>query len=223
MDTTGRDVWVSYIENGTVVREVRGDGMASQSGEIFAILERVLGSVEVRDLDFVVVLGGPGSFTGIRLGLSIAKGFSLAVKVPVVVVDNFQAAVYSMDVAILPKAAAGEFYVRIPAGVNDVYVKKFDGNGVALDAGKIVKKPEFATDVQVVDVVDFNPAKIVVAVEKSLLTGADVGTGTQTGAVVDWRKNFVQGEIVATYIKPHYAKVKKPTATGSTVAVDAKD
>lgn len=43
------------------------------------------------DLDLLAVSIGPGSFTGLRIGLSIAKGFALAARLPVVGVPTLEA------------------------------------------------------------------------------------------------------------------------------------
>ena len=41
-------------------------------------------------IDFVAVSIGPGSYAGIRVGLSFAKGLSMAINKPIVPVDNFE-------------------------------------------------------------------------------------------------------------------------------------
>ena len=147
VDTTGAKMRVAYVDGGRVVQEFSGTDGTSQSAEIFGAIANVLGNVRVADLDFMVVLGGPGSFTGIRLGLSVAKGFHLALGLPVVVVNNFRAIFYSMDVQDV--ASASEFYITIPAGVNDIYVAKFDANGHEVVAGRIVKRADFVADLPV--------------------------------------------------------------------------
>ena len=201
VDTTGAKMRVAYVDGGRVVQEFSGTDGTSQSAEIFGAIANVLGNVRVADLDFMVVLGGPGSFTGIRLGLSVAKGFHLALGLPVVVVNNFRAIFYSMDVQDV--ASASEFYITIPAGVNDIYVAKFDANGHEVVAGRIVKRADFVADLPVVDDGVIVPERVVSAVEKSLCVG-----GGDIDDCGNWRKNFVQERIEPTYIKPHYAKVK---------------
>lgn len=205
LDTTGQKMRITYVVDGTVVRDFVGNDGISQSSEIFGAMENVLGNVGIGDLDFMVVLGGPGSFTGIRLGLSVAKGFYLATKIPVVVINNFRAMFYSLDETTVAEimAVAGnkrEFHIAISAGVNDVYVAKYDMLGAEVVAGRIIKRAEFVADLPVVEDVDVVPDMIVRAVEKSLLSDVDDGA--------NWRKHFMQGAIEPTYIKPHYAKVK---------------
>ncbi|HUV31844.1 MAG TPA: tRNA (adenosine(37)-N6)-threonylcarbamoyltransferase complex dimerization subunit type 1 TsaB [Acidobacteriota bacterium] len=51
-------------------------------------------------LDVIVVSRGPGSFTGLRIGLAAAKGISAALGIPVIGVDLFELSAYKLrDVA----------------------------------------------------------------------------------------------------------------------------
>jgi tRNA threonylcarbamoyl adenosine modification protein YeaZ len=43
------------------------------------------------DLDVIVVFVGPGSFTGIRIGVNTARAFAYALKIPLVGIDNLSA------------------------------------------------------------------------------------------------------------------------------------
>ncbi len=55
-------------------------------GKIRALLESQ--NIELRDIDAVVAFQGPGSFTGLRIGLSVANALAAALEVPIVAVRN---------------------------------------------------------------------------------------------------------------------------------------
>ena len=186
INTTGNKLSLAF-KNGDKFNVFESDGQKSQTEEIFTQIKAILNGILVKDLDLVVCLGGPGSFTGIRLGLSVVKGFNIAVNVPVVVIDNFVATVYSMDESILPD----RFQILIPAGVNDVYSAIMERNGIEVEAPKIIKKDLVSREIETFSDVVLNPQRILERVE----------------ANVDL-KNFVQPAIEPTYVKPHYAKVK---------------
>ena len=44
--------------------------------------------ISVRDIDGLAVVTGPGSFTGLRIGISTIKGFAMALSKPVVAVSS---------------------------------------------------------------------------------------------------------------------------------------
>lgn len=71
------------------------------------------------DLDAVVVVNGPGSFTGIRVGVSSAKGFAEALNLPVVAVSRLAVLAW--------KAGAGR--AALDAGRNEVYYIESERDG----------------------------------------------------------------------------------------------
>lgn len=52
--------------------------------------------LDFSELEAVAVSVGPGAFTGVRIGLSAAKGFSLALDIPIVAVTSFEAVAASV-------------------------------------------------------------------------------------------------------------------------------
>ncbi|HUZ93745.1 MAG TPA: tRNA (adenosine(37)-N6)-threonylcarbamoyltransferase complex dimerization subunit type 1 TsaB [Edaphobacter sp.] len=72
------------------------------------------------DLTAVVVAHGPGSFTGVRVGLSAAKGLSEAGGVPLIAVSQL---------ALLAASAAGEVvYAVLDAGRGEFYLGEYEGH-----------------------------------------------------------------------------------------------
>ncbi len=61
------------------------------------------GGVEPGNLRGIVVCVGPGSFTGLRVGIAVAKGMAVALEIPIVGVSLFDVAAYRLGA--LPKPA----------------------------------------------------------------------------------------------------------------------
>ncbi|MEX0347610.1 MAG: tRNA (adenosine(37)-N6)-threonylcarbamoyltransferase complex dimerization subunit type 1 TsaB [Rhizobiaceae bacterium] len=80
------------------------------------------------DLDRIAVGCGPGSFTGVRVGVAAARGLSLALKVPAVGVSTLAAIAEQSR----PKAAGREILVAIDARREEIYSAVFDGEGNCL-------------------------------------------------------------------------------------------
>jgi tRNA threonylcarbamoyladenosine biosynthesis protein TsaB len=80
-------VWI-----GGTVRAHRQRPMARGHAEVLMpIILDVLAESDVRfpDLDAIAVTVGPGSFTGLRIGLSVARGIALAISKPIIGVTTF--------------------------------------------------------------------------------------------------------------------------------------
>jgi len=76
-------------ENGTLAESVEPEGLTHSKTMIPAV-QRLLNQagLSVEDLDLIAVTVGPGSFTGLRIGLSAAKGLAWAAGKPLVGVPS---------------------------------------------------------------------------------------------------------------------------------------
>lgn len=77
-------------------------------------------------LDAIAVGRGPGAFTGVRLGISIAQGIALALDLPVVAVSTLA--------ALAMRASGGRILAAIDARMGEVYLGSFTHDGAELRA-----------------------------------------------------------------------------------------
>lgn len=117
------------VLDGDVVRAARSEPMTRGHQERIAVLAREVmaeAGVKFTDLTRIAVTVGPGSFTGLRVGLSFAKGLATALSIPCVGVNTLEALAASTD-------AAGLVAGVLDAKMGQVYLQVFDG-GKALMA-----------------------------------------------------------------------------------------
>ncbi|MEO0664482.1 MAG: tRNA (adenosine(37)-N6)-threonylcarbamoyltransferase complex dimerization subunit type 1 TsaB [Pseudomonadota bacterium] len=112
-DTSGPFVAVALLKGGAVTHRL--EEMARGQGErLMPILEEVLEGAGLvwRDLDALAVGTGPGNFTGIRIGVSAARGLALALRIEAIGVSAFDttARLAGTTAAAVP-ATQGRFYV----------------------------------------------------------------------------------------------------------------
>lgn len=93
LDTTGEIGSVALVEDDRVVDKIvmtSADGLAHVLfGEIEALLSRQ--GVAIGQIDVFAAASGPGSFTGVRVGLAAVKGLAEATGRKVLAVSNLQA------------------------------------------------------------------------------------------------------------------------------------
>lgn len=108
---------VALLDGDRVVAEYLLDVRATYSERLMATVHRVLEDAgwTVEDLVGIAVAIGPGSFTGLRIGLSTVKGLALALRIPVVPVPTLDAYAATLPFCSLPvcpvlDARKGEVY-----------------------------------------------------------------------------------------------------------------
>jgi tRNA threonylcarbamoyl adenosine modification protein YeaZ len=124
--------------------------------ELLPQLESLLGEqgAEVRDVAGIVAGTGPGSFTGLRIGLATAKVLAYSLGVPIVGVPTTRA----LALAAADGAGDGELVVTLPAGAADRYVAPFavrDGRATESAPQMLVAGDADGTDSRLV-AVDFD-------------------------------------------------------------------
>ncbi len=100
----------------------------------------------VKELSAVAVGVGPGSFTGVRIALSAARGLGLALGVPVYGVSSLEAYAYGAgeDVLVALDTKRGDYYV---AGYNKDLEEVFEPRVMTLEEIKILNPKLIASDV----------------------------------------------------------------------------
>ena len=71
-------------------------------------------SLGFEDLDAICISAGPGSFTGLRIGMSYAKGIAMALDIPIVPVSTFDSLAYnnlSEELSTLIYSHGNTFYI----------------------------------------------------------------------------------------------------------------
>jgi tRNA threonylcarbamoyladenosine biosynthesis protein TsaB len=93
IDTTSEFGSLALAEGGRVMEEVALDSPDGYAHVLFAEIERLLArhKITIADIEGFAAAAGPGSFTGVRVGLTAAKGLAEATGRKVVAVSNLQA------------------------------------------------------------------------------------------------------------------------------------
>ena len=74
-----------------LLKEEKGDYSHAENLADFASKLLIEGNLSVKDLSAIVVSKGPGSYTGLRIGVSFAKGLCYALKIPLISIDTLYA------------------------------------------------------------------------------------------------------------------------------------
>ena len=104
LDTTTRGGSVAFIVDGLVVDERRGDETRSHAERLPAELIDVASAhgAAVKDVDVFAVAAGPGSFTGLRIGIATVQGLAFVRSRRVVAVSALDALAFLAAESVAP-------------------------------------------------------------------------------------------------------------------------
>ena len=134
----------------------RSSELDRQSAQrVLPMLSELLSNAELKlsDLDLIAVMAGPGSFTGLRIGIGVAQGLSMARSIPAIALSSL--AVTAM--AVIRETAASQVLVSEKAREGEVYFAAYRQSatlGVELVGEEQVAVPKLlimAADVQGLD------------------------------------------------------------------------
>jgi tRNA threonylcarbamoyladenosine biosynthesis protein TsaB len=130
LDTTSRSGSAAVVRDGELLAEIISEGSRTHAerlpGELMRVLE--MASVPLEAIDLLAVAAGPGSFTGMRVGIAAMQGLAMATNrkiVPVSALDALAGAARPRDAE-----ASGTIAAWIDAQRGQVFASLYDGTGV---------------------------------------------------------------------------------------------
>lgn len=131
IDSSSVVATVALIEDETIVGEYTINTKMTHSQTLLPMIDALMSitKTEKESLNAIAISGGPGSFTGLRIGSATAKGLGLALNIPIIHVPTLEALAYNMT------GKEGYICPIMDARRNSVYtaVYHFDGEKIITD------------------------------------------------------------------------------------------
>jgi len=96
-DTSSKYLSVAVAKDGEILSNFHEDKGMSHSSLLIPTIDSVLkkANLKLKDIDVIALSIGPGSFTGLRIGVSTVKAISLALKIPAIGVPSLDVIAYT--------------------------------------------------------------------------------------------------------------------------------
>lgn len=123
IETSAKNCGVALFFSNSKIFEDNVNEQKSHSKIIFSLIEKCLKDAEtkIEDCEAIAVSIGPGSFTGLRIGLAAAKGMAFGANLPIIPVPTFEAG--AME--IYSKYSTEKFFIASKVNTEEVYVQYF--------------------------------------------------------------------------------------------------
>ncbi|WP_299333810.1 tRNA (adenosine(37)-N6)-threonylcarbamoyltransferase complex dimerization subunit type 1 TsaB [uncultured Psychroserpens sp.] len=100
IETSTTNCSVSLSKKGeTLILKEDNNSNYSHAESLHVFIDKVIASAEIKkeDIDAIAVSKGPGSYTGLRIGVSAAKGLSYALEIPLISVSTLEALAHQVN------------------------------------------------------------------------------------------------------------------------------
>ena len=199
VDTSNNHLAVLAVKNGVAHTVFIPDCAMKHSVSVMPAVEEALKKADMRleECDFFAAVVGAGSFTGIRIGISVVKGFCLAFGKPALPVTSFDALAYN--------ALDGKVLCLVDA-LHDSYY------ACGYEQGKVVYPPAYLTEQEVLDLASEGYTLVagtsLPLAEKTSVTLVDPCAGLEkaTKALGEMEKF---GELSALYVRKSSAEINR--------------
>lgn len=221
LDTSGPSLSVALLSDGKLLYECTQQNGLTHSDSLMPLVEAALASarLDIARVDCIAPVVGPGSFTGVRIGVSTAKGLANALRIPCIGVNALEA----LAAGVWP--FAGLVCPMQDARAGQVYAAAFrDGERVMQD--EACKLADFLRRIQdegrccfVGDGAVAHRAEIAEAVGEDAVFAPPQRMSIHAGTVA-WLALRAQGEAVdGSRLAPYY--LRAPQAERERLAKEA--
>ncbi len=217
LDTSTSTSGIAIVDGDRLLAEGRHDARA-RSADLLVAIDEVCrrAQVEPARLDAIAIGAGPGSFTGLRIGMATAKGIAFAARRPLWAVSSLAALAHDA-VRVIAAGDGGVLAAVLDARRGEVFAGCFRG-GVPLGEERVLAPEAVAAWVE--ELAAGAPVRYAgdaLAAHPALAPLADrwLPVATPSGAAVAWlalagpREDVLSGG-APSYIRPSEAEVKYP-------------
>ncbi len=129
LETSAKSVSAAVVENGAVLASAYQNMGLTHSVTLMPLVDSMLknAGLTAKDMELIAVAAGPGSFTGLRIGVSAAKGLAWALELPCCGVSTLEA------MAENARAFEGTVICAMDARRQQIYNAVFDCHDGALE------------------------------------------------------------------------------------------
>lgn len=99
IDTSSNYLYSAIANENSIIGEVKKEFGQSLSEEALPEIVKLFenNNLEAKDINKIIVVNGPGSFTGIRIGITIAKTFAWSLNIPIITISGLEAMMISSN------------------------------------------------------------------------------------------------------------------------------
>lgn len=155
-DTSLTTLSVALVRDDTTLGVIALEGKGSRNEKLLPAIDFLMTECGVTrdEVDLFATTRGPGSFTGVRVGLATIQGLALALRKPVAAMSTYEAVAFAIPPApstlVYDDAGRGEFYygtfVLGETAVEPRLASRAELDEAIASAARVIAIPEFVRE-----------------------------------------------------------------------------
>lgn len=139
IDTSTSNLTVSIINKQEVIYKYQETILSDMSSKLLPIIDNGLKELDLKleNIDKIFVVNGPGSFTGIRVGVTVAKTIAWALKKDIIPLS-------SLELIATTNTSKKYIVPMIDARRNNVFAGIYDNNLNCIKEDKLISRDELS-------------------------------------------------------------------------------
>ena len=140
IDSSAKTASVAVVDNGSLKSECFVNAGLTHSRTLMPMIDNALSQVDMKinDIDAICVNAGPGSFTGIRIGVAAVKGLAMCENKPSAGVSTLESAAYNFTdeccvICVSMDARCNQVYTALFRAENGEIKRLCDDKAVSID------------------------------------------------------------------------------------------
>ena len=137
LDTSSENLVVSLLKDNKVIETNTIYSLNDHSTYIVKTIRDILNNnnIKINELDKIFCTIGPGSFTGTRIGITVAKTIAWALNIKVVPISSLKQYIFSYD--------NYDYYIPVIEDKKGMFFAIYDKNYEEIESEKYILKEEF--------------------------------------------------------------------------------
>lgn len=149
IETSAHPASVSLLQDGKIIAEVYIHTSFTHSKTLMPMVNSALELTEssISDVDLIAVSNGPGSFTGVRIGIASAKGLALPNNTKCIGISSLEALAYNLYDTESDLTIYSCIDARVKQSYNAVY-KLTDGKITGLREPRVISNEDIINEIE---------------------------------------------------------------------------
>lgn len=140
IDTSSLVATVAVINDDKLLGEYTINSPMTHSQKLMPIIDELLSTLELtmEDIDYIAISRGPGSFTGIRIGIATVKGLAHLRNIPIIGVSSLEGLAYNITysnelICPIMDARRNQVYTGVYKWINHKLINIVDEAPLSID------------------------------------------------------------------------------------------